>query len=90
MLRAVKLLERLRHIRHINPQAQIGSALPEGPTLGTSRTQPSPGEPIHSFAEADALLAAQALCSSRHVIIEPDRRAHVSSIASVMLPAAHQ
>jgi len=85
----IEQFERVCHIRHVHPQAQVGTALPEGSTPRTSGPQPGPSEPVDGLAEADVLLAAEALRSSRDVVVEPDRGTHRLSLASVMLHSGH-
>jgi hypothetical protein len=89
MLCAVKQFQRFRDVRHVHLQAQIGGALPEGLTSGMPRSQASASEPVHGLAEADVLLAAEPLGRGRHVVIEPDRRAHKSKRSISDASSAH-
>jgi hypothetical protein len=90
MLRAVEQFECLCHVRYVDPQAQIGSALPERLPPCAAGSQSGASKPVHGLTEADVLLAAQALRGGCYVPIEPDRSAHGESLASLMTFRAHQ
>jgi hypothetical protein len=90
MFRTVKKLECIRHVRHVYPQAQLGGALPEGSSSWSSRSQADAGQSVDGFAEANALLAAEALGRGRYVVIEPDCGTHAARLSPVMRVAAHQ
>jgi hypothetical protein len=76
MPRAIKLLKCVRDVRDIDPQSQLGDALPEGSRHGLSGSQPGAREPVDGLAETDVLFAAEALRSGCHVFVKPDSSTH--------------
>jgi hypothetical protein len=89
VLRAIKDFQGLRDVRHIDPQPQPAGALPESPTRWRGRAQPRAGEAIHRLAQPDMAFAPELFGGRQHIVIEPDRRTHEPSIASVMFVASH-
>jgi hypothetical protein len=84
MLGAIKQLERVRHIGHVDPQPQRGGPLPEGSRLSLRRPQPGASEPVDSLAEPDVLFPAEALRSGCNVVIKSNGGTHELSLASEM------
>jgi hypothetical protein len=78
MSRAIKLLERVRDVRDIDPQSQLGGALLDGSRHGLSGSQPGASEPVDGLAETDVLFAAKPLRSGGHVFVKPDGGTHSS------------
>jgi hypothetical protein len=82
-IHVIEQLEGLGHVRHVDAQAKVLTPLAEPPPL-RSPAQARSRQLVHCFAQADVPLSAQLLRRRSHVLVEPDRRTHISNLASVM------